>query len=114
MDERMMMTSMSSMSLPGDTFLYLATIRAMMSVPPELPPCDIAIAMPTPVITPPMIVDSIFPLDTAKACVIYSGMRGGITFSMTEVMTMAYTVLPPNPPPMILKPISSRMRLMTK
>ena len=59
---------------PGETFLYLLTINAMMSVPPVLPPCEMDIPIPRPIIIPPMIVDMSFPFCIARVSMIVIGI----------------------------------------
>ena len=65
-EDIMMKRSMVNIILPGDTPLYLFTIKAIMSVPPVLPPWDIHIPMPAPAIIPPIMVDISLPLSMAR------------------------------------------------
>ena len=77
------------MSLPGDTFRYLLTISAMMSVPPVLPPAIIVKPMPTPTMMLPMMVLMSLPLSRAIAWMKSAGIRSWNRLSPTDASKVA-------------------------
>ena len=77
------------MIFPGETFLYFPIMRATMSVPPVLPPCEIDSPIPRPDIAPPMIAQSSLPLERAKSCMMPGGMLLWKRLSPNEVSRTA-------------------------
>ena len=110
----MIPTSMMRMTLPGEAALNLHHTRAIISVPPVLPPREMERPIPKPAIIPPRKVHMSFPLEIANSCMKSTGMILGITLSIIDVITMAYIVFPPNPVPNIFVPMMRRSTLSTK
>ena len=65
-------------------FLYFVIIKAMISVPPELPPCDMDIPIPNPAMEPPMIEHINFPFDKAKSWITGAGILCEVTASLDD------------------------------
>ena len=64
--------------------------------------------IPRPAIAPPRKVHMSFPFDRANSWMKSIGMILGMRPSMTDVITMAYIVLPPKPVPRIFVPMIRR------
>ena len=109
-----MTTSMARIILPGEIFLYLLTISAIISVPPVLPPWEMEIPIPSPIIIPPIMVDISLPFWIARVLMTVSGMSPCKTLRPTDANTMAYIVFPPKLVPKIKKAVRSNTALITK
>ena len=88
-DEPMMKMSRISRILPGEMARYLVIIRATMSVPPELPPCEKVSEMPSAESIPPMMTLSSLPLSRAMIWMNSCGMIIGRNRSSSVVTTIA-------------------------
>ena len=110
----MMITSIRRIIRPGETFLYLLIIRAIISVPPVLPPCVKVIPIPAPEQAPPMIAASNLPFSIEISFIRSAGIICGKKSRNIELTMIAKTVFAPNPLPKIFNANPSRTAFIKK
>ena len=88
-EQAMITRSIYRIILPGAMLWYLATIRATISVPPVLPPCEKLMPIPRPLRTPPNMAERSFPLEIAISSMKSWGMNAGTNWKKSVAATMA-------------------------
>ena len=85
--------------------MYLLIESAMMSVPPVLPPWVMMMAMPIPLMAPPM--RALMRLSVMPAEILVRPGIMGMNWKNTKLMATQYMVFMPNPLPSMMNPATS-------